>query len=116
MNIAGTVETLRSDLTEDRDCGLIPARQATYDAVRAALETCEGLVDSAHASLEAGNSDAAELPFRKAEELFEEAQEYLRELSHEERRRDLQAILGGLGLKLDSVWVRLMSHGIPRGN
>ena len=76
-----------------------------------ALETCETIAESADRSLQVGNYTAARCAFKQAEASFEEAQGYLREVSREDWRKEIECKLKSLGVKLDGLWVKLMSGG-----
>ena len=78
-----------------------------------ALETCEASTESADRSLQVGNSTAARCAFKQAEAAFEEAQWYLLEINREDWRKQIECALKPLGVKLDGLWVKLMSADVP---
>jgi hypothetical protein len=80
-----------------------------------ALDSCDTFATSADRSLQIGNGRAAHSTLGYAEEAFEEAQQYFVELNREEGKKEIESVLNAFALRLDGLWVRLMSsgHSVP---
>ena len=76
-----------------------------------ALDSCEAFADAADRILQAGNGAASHSALGYAEEAFEEAQYYFLELSCESGKKEIESVLNAVALRLDGLWVRLMSSG-----
>jgi hypothetical protein len=82
-----------------------------YRFLHLALDSCETFADSADKKLQLGHGAAAHSTLRYAEEAFEEAQHYFHELNWQDGKKEIESVLDAFALRLDGLWVRLMSSG-----
>jgi hypothetical protein len=80
-----------------------------YRFLHLAVDSCGSFADSADASLRSGDRAHAASAFRYAEEAFSEAQEYLTAIEREDWRDEVESMLEELAVRLDRLWVSLMT-------
>jgi hypothetical protein len=86
-------------------------QRALFDFIAFRINACSKFAGEVDTNLAMGDGPGAREAFQSAENAFESLHRCVLRMEHGDRRAQTEALLDELGLRLDALWVKLISGG-----